>query len=97
MLETKDKYRFFLGGNTPRIVIETGRSDLPRLMIIRDSYSDSLAPFLLDSFSEIHLIDLRYYRESIRSYVENNAIDEVLVLYSVDNFCTDTNFMLMGT
>ena len=97
MLETKDKYRFFLGGNTPRIVIETGHSDLPRLMIIRDSYSDSLAPFLLDSFSEIHLIDLRYYRESIQAYVENNAIDEVLVLYSVDNFCTDTNFMLMGT
>ncbi len=97
MLETKDKYRFFLGGNTPRVVIETGHSDLPRLMIIRDSYSDSLVPFLLDSFSEIHLIDLRYYRESIRAYVENNAIDKVLVLYSVDNFCTDTNFMLMGT
>ena len=59
MLETKDKYRFFLGGNCPRIVIRTGREGLPSLLIVRDSYADSLVPFLLDSFSEIHLLDLR--------------------------------------
>lgn len=96
MLETKDKYRFFLGGNTPRIVIRTGHEDLPSLLIIRDSFADSLVPFLLEHFSEIHMIDLRYYFDSVTKYVETNDIDSVLILYSVDNFCEDNNLALLA-
>lgn len=95
MLETKDKYRFFLGGNTPRIVIHTGHEELPSLLIIRDSFADSLVPFLLEHFSEIHLIDLRYFYESAADYAAENRIDSVLILYSVDNFCTDSNISLL--
>ena len=95
MLETKDKYRFFLGGNSPRIVLDSGKEDLPSLLILRDSYSDSLTPFLLHHFSRIHLLDLRYYRNSIQEYIQEEDIDQVLVLYSVGNFCTDSNLMLM--
>jgi len=95
MLETKDKYRFFLGGNSPRIVLDTEKEDLPSLLIIRDSYSDSLSPFLLEHFSRIHLLDLRYYRNSVLDYIRDEGIDRVLVLYSVDNFCSDSNLMLM--
>jgi hypothetical protein len=90
-LNKKDKYSFFLGGNTPLLTIETGVKDAPSLLIIRDSYADSLVPFLLDDFSEIHLIDLRYYRAGLSDYIRDNAIDEVLVLYSIPDFCTDGN------
>ncbi len=96
MLQTKDKYRFYLGGNTPLAVIETGNTDLPSLLIVRDSYTDCLVPFLLAHYSQIHLIDLRYYRESISEYVESNGIDSVLVLYSLENFCTDANLALLA-
>lgn len=95
MLETKDKYRFFLGGNTSQAVIRTGSESLPSLLILRDSYTDSLIPFLLDHFSEIHLLDLRYFRGSVLDYIRESGVDQVLVLYSVDNFCEDTNLALM--
>ncbi|MBQ3275600.1 MAG: hypothetical protein IJH47_00900 [Oscillospiraceae bacterium] len=95
MLETKDKYRFFLGGNSPRIVLDTGKADLPSLLIIRDSYSDSFVPFLPEHFSRIHLLDLRYFRNSIQDYIREEGIDRVLVMYSVNNFCSDSNLMLM--
>ena len=95
MLDTKDKYRFFLGGNCPRIVIRTGREGLPSLLIVRDSYADSLVPFLLDSFSEIHLLDLRYYRESVSDYVSAGEIDKVLILISTENFMTDASLLLL--
>lgn len=94
-LEVKDKYSYYLGGNTPRLVVDTGLEDKPTLLIIRDSYCDSLTPFLLGDFSEIHILDLRYYRDSVTSYVESNGIDRVLVLYSVSNFCTDSNIVLL--
>ena len=95
-LEKKDKYASFLGGNTPRVVLETGKTDKPVLLVVRDSYMDSLTPFLLEDFSEIHILDLRYYRQSLKSYVEENGIDEVLVCYSVANFSTDANLFLLG-
>lgn len=95
-LDKKDKYSFFLGGNTPLQTIETGVRGAPSLLIIRDSYADSLVPFLLDSFSEIHLIDLRYYRAGLSDYIRDNNIDEVLVLYGITDFCTDSNIFLLG-
>ena len=95
-LDVKDKYSYFLGGNTPRLVIETGNEDKASLLIVRDSYCDSLTPFLLDDFSDIHILDLRYYRNSIASYIEENAIDQVLILYSVNNFSTDRNLVLLS-
>ena len=55
-LEVKDKYSSFLGGNQPLCVIETQLTDAPKVLIIRDSYTDSLAPFLTQNFSEIHLV-----------------------------------------
>lgn len=95
-LDKKDKYSMFYGGNTPLLEIKTGIDDAPSLLIIRDSYTDSLSPYLLDHFSQIHILDLRYYRASLSAYIQEHDIDTVLVLYSVSNFCTDTNLFLLS-
>ena len=93
-LDVKDKYSMFLGGVSPLRSIETGR-DGPRLLIVRDSYSDSLAPFLLENFSRVDLMDLRYYRSDLYHYALDNDFDMILVLYSVSNFSTDNNLFLL--
>lgn len=95
-LDKKDKYSVFYGGNTPLLQISTENSEGERILILRDSYADSLTPFLLHDFVELHIIDLRYYRASIQSYLKEHEIDRVLVMYSVDNFSTDNNLFLMG-
>ena len=96
-LEQKDKYSAFLGGNQPLCVIKNENiPDGSKLLLIRDSYSDSLAPFLSQSFSEVHLLDLRYYRASVAQYAAENDIDGILVLYSVPNFVTDRNLAFLG-
>ena len=93
-LSVKDKYSMFLGGNQPLGVVKNANNpDGPRLLIIRDSYADSLVPFLTPHFSEIHLVDLRYYKLSIADYIAQNGIDQALVLYSVPNFVTDSNLL----
>ena len=93
-LSVKDKYSMFLGGNQSLgVVTNTNNPDGPKLLIIRDSYADSLVPFLTPHFSEIHLLDLRYYKLSIADYIAQNGIDQALVLYSVPNFVTDSNLL----
>ncbi|MCR4772321.1 MAG: hypothetical protein K5855_08450 [Oscillospiraceae bacterium] len=94
-LDGKDKYAVFFGGNTPRMVIETG-GEGGRLLLIRDSYSDCELPFLFAHFSRIDVLDLRYYRMSVKEYIEENRIDAVVVNYGLSSFCTDLSPALMG-
>lgn len=100
-LSKKDKYSMFMGGNTPLITVKTKNADSPSLLVIRDSYMDSLTPFLQNNFSKIHIMDLRYYKtklmdSTVSDYIAENDIDEVLICYSVYNFGTDTNVFFMG-
>ena len=100
-LEKKDKYSMFMGGNTSLVTIKTDKTDAPSILILRDSYMDSLIPFLQNNFSEIHVMDLRYYKtqlvdSTVSDYVKEHGIDEVLVCYSVSNFGSDTNVFMLS-
>lgn len=90
-LDVKDQYSYFMGGVCPLHIIDTPNTDAPRLLIVRDSYADSLVPFLTPHFSQIHMYDLRCNNTSIQQYVQDNDIDSVLVLYSIPNFIDDQN------
>ncbi|MBQ7144457.1 MAG: hypothetical protein IJR65_04805, partial [Oscillospiraceae bacterium] len=56
---------------------------------------DSLSPFLFAHFSELHIVDLRYYKSSIRDYIRDNGIDRVLICYGINNFISETNLFLL--
>ena len=94
-LEEKDKYSFFLGGNQPLCVIKTGISG-DKLLVIRDSYTDALTPFLTERFSEIHLFDLRYNKLNVLDYINVNEIDVVLILYGFSGFSEERSFVFLS-
>lgn len=94
-LELKDKYTVFLGGNDPLTVITGSDPNGQKLLLLKDSYANSEIPYLCYHFSEIHVVDLRYYKESISAYIEANGIDLAVVSYSVANFSEDTNIYFL--
>lgn len=86
-LEKKDKYSYFLGQVQPAVTIFTEATDKGRLLVFKDSYAHSLAPMLLDSFSEIKLVDLRYFNAAgLQEQLGEEQYDQVLFLYSADVF-----------
>ncbi len=90
----------FMGGNPPLEVVPTGKTDGKKLLVLRDSYFDSVTPYLQNDFSELHIMDLRYYKtqamkQSISDYIKQHGIDEVLICYSVATFGVDTNVFLL--
>lgn len=96
-LAKKDKYSAFLGGNQPLCVIRNENAvGQGNVLVIRDSYSDSLAPFLSQSFEEVHLMDTRYYHMSPAQYAAENGIDEIVVLFSIPNFITEKSLVFLG-
>lgn len=95
-LAAKDKYGVYFGGNFAKIKINTAGADQEnkgRLLIIKDSFANSMVPFLInEGYNEIMLLDLRYYNDSVSKLVQTEQPDEVLVLYEMSNFAQDMNF-----
>lgn len=88
-LQRKDKYAVFLNGNHALIEIKTSNTNGRKLLVIKDSYANSLIPFLLKHFSEINVVDLRYYEEDLVSFVNEHGIQDMLLLYNANTFFED--------
>lgn len=90
-LKEKDKYAIFLGGNSGLIDIRTTADSTDRLLIVKDSYANSLVPFLTPYYREIFMVDPRYYYGDIHEIMENNKITSVLFLYNGNTFVEDNS------
>ncbi len=59
-----------------------------QILIIKDSFANSIIPFLSLGIETIDFIDLRYYTESLQDFLEQNEYhyDLVIILYSSHTF-----------
>lgn len=91
-LDEKDKYSLFLNNIHPLIKIENQNAGSQEsLMLIKDSYANSLVPFLAHHYSTIYVFDTRYYRDGPSSFLsEHPEIQNVLLLYNMNTLDTDT-------
>lgn len=92
-LEEDDKYPVFIDGNHALTEITNSKADGGTLVMIKDSFSHCLAPFLADNYSKIILVDMRYYKLSVSELIEQEKADQVVVLYGIDNIATDTDIV----
>lgn len=90
-LKGNDKYSVFLGGNNEILQMSIKTDSSRKLLVIKDSYSHCFIPFIVNAFSEIDVIDLRYYNDSIKEMIDENKYTDVLVLYGIGNISTDSN------
>lgn len=100
-LSSSEPYAVFLGGNNGKVVITNNSISEERkgthLLMIKDSYSHCLAPFLLENYETITLIDLRYAgMVSIQNLIRQHNFDNIIVLYNTDNFVAETKLLLLN-
>ena len=80
---TQDKYDIYLSGATPIISIENKNANTDKeLLLFRDSFGSSLAPLLVENYSKITLIDLRYISSKLLNQFIEFEDQDVLFLYS---------------
>lgn len=90
-LENDDKYPVYLDGNHSLVKIKNSNANGGTLIVVKDSYAHSIVPFLSQNYSEIIMVDLRYYKKDVSALAEDENADAVLMLYSLDNLATDKN------
>ena len=89
-LNSTDKYAVFLGGNHGRVDITLDDENREKLLVIRDSFADSIAPFLALHY-DLTLVDLRYFTDSVAQCVQNEKFKKVLVFENISELATAKN------
>ena len=89
--DTRDKYSAFLYGNNGHTVIKSDNNlnkteETSKILIIKDSYTNSIAPFFTYSYDEVHLVDLRAMATPLSELIAKENFDEILTLYNYDTF-----------
>nr|WP_275983698.1 DHHW family protein [Paenibacillus hamazuiensis] len=92
-LRKKDKYAVFLNGNHALVRIATDGPADKKLLVVKDSYANSLIPFLAKHFGEIDVVDLRYADKSLITLVQERQIQDMLILYNVKTFFEDPSIL----
>ena len=94
-LDTRDKYAMFLYGNNGFSRIDgTGTG---RVLVIKDSYANCFVPFLVQSYAQVDVVDLRSLKSTgLDELIAENKYDDVLVLYNFQSFSSDTNLVLLN-
>lgn len=85
----RDKYSYFLGGNNAVVKITSSNKNGKTLLVLKDSFAHSIAPFLANEYENVIMLDLRYYNGKVSEFITQNAVTDLLVLYNFATLYTD--------
>ncbi len=79
------KYNCFIAGDNPLTEIHnTNINNGASVVIIKESYGNAFVPFLVDSYEYVYVIDYRYWEGSLKDFVVQNSIEDVIFLNVVN-------------
>lgn len=85
-------YSEFYGGDEGEIIISTDAWYKDRLLILGESFDNSVLKLIAAHYNKLYAVDLRYYKAymgkdfSISEYLKENNIGKVLLMGNVDYF-----------
>lgn len=71
-------YCTFMGGDAKIVKVSTNAGTGRKLAIFKDSYGNALPPYLMGSFDEIIVIDMRYFTHNAVDFLKENGVTDVL-------------------
>lgn len=91
-LSEPDKYPVYLDGNHAiEEIINNGNPDGDKLLVIKDSFAQCFVPFLVNHYSEVDMVDLRYYHESVSELAKEKGYDRALFLYGISSIAESSD------
>lgn len=91
-LKTADQYSVFTGGNQAVLEITGGIKNGKTLLLIKDSFANSILPFLAEDYEKLVVVDLRQLNVSGDRLFEMFSPTDILILYNSAQFAQDKEF-----
>ena len=82
-------YCVFIGSDMTVVRINTDVKNGRKLMIIKDSYGNALAPYLINSFEEIWVVDMRYVNVNPVKIMKEYGTTDLIFCTNLFSCCSD--------
>ena len=85
-----NSYSVFLQGDLPIVKMETEHKNGRRIAIVKESYGNAFAPYLINNYEKVVVVDQRYYTGDFIGMLKNEGINELLFINNI--FAAHTPF-----
>ncbi|MBP1561944.1 MAG: hypothetical protein J6C96_11995 [Oscillospiraceae bacterium] len=87
-------YSLFLGQDKTHVKITTNAGTGRKIVMFKESFGNAFAPFLISSFDEIYVIDIRYFGRNAVEYIKEVGATDVLFIDNI--FAANTAKLING-
>jgi len=85
-----NSYSVFLQGDLPICKIETQHKNGRKIALVKESYGNAFAPFLINNYEKVIVVDQREYRGDFIAMLKAEGINELLFINNI--FAAHTPF-----
>jgi DHHW protein len=85
-----NSYSVFLQGDLPIVKMETLHKNGRRIAIVKESYGNAFAPFLINNYEKVIVVDQRYFTGDFVKMLKAEGINELLFINNI--FAAHTPF-----
>ncbi len=83
-------YSVFLQGDLPVVKMETQKKNGRRILLVKESYGNAFAPYLINNYEKVIVVDQRYFEGNIIALMKKEKINELLFINNI--FAAHTPF-----
>ncbi len=85
-----NSYSVFLQGDLPVVKMETQHKNGRKIALVKESYGNAFAPFLINNYEKVIVVDQRYYTGDFVAMLKAEGINELLFINNI--FAAHTPF-----
>ncbi|MCX6318678.1 MAG: DHHW family protein [Bacteroidetes bacterium] len=85
-----NSYSVFLQGDLPICKMETQHKNGRRIVLVKESYGNAFAPFLINNYEKVIVVDQRSYKGDFIAMLKAEGINELLFINNI--FAAHTQF-----
>jgi hypothetical protein len=83
--QSTDSYMAFLGGDNPLTVLTGSAGNGKKAVVMKESFGNAFAPWLLNNYSEVYVIDLREFNDAgepfkIKEFYDFIKFDDLIII-----------------
>lgn len=86
--KSPNSYSVFLQGDFPLIQVDTGIHNGRKIMVVKESYGNAFAPFLINHYEKVYIVDERYFERPLLDFIRKEGIHELLFANNAFAVCT---------
>ncbi len=86
--KSPNSYSVFLQGDFPLIEVDTGIHNGRKILVVKESYGNAFAPFLINHYEKVYIVDERYFERPLLDFIHKEGIHELLFANNAFAVCT---------